>query len=115
MCVYVPQQTSDGRQLMNNVCKFGDATYVKPPGQEPSKNLLADNNLLLAGKLFSEARWTTTKDYMGGLPAGTYGCMQWTVINKEHANLIVNLLESLLADTGACTECPLQTCLTCIK
>ena len=107
LSVYVPQASSDGRQAINNVAKYGVATYTKPLGQDPAHNFLADKNLLCAGKFFGEAKWVTSKEYMAGLPSGAFGCLQWNVINTEHGELIAAELESVLADIGACTECPL--------
>ena len=49
----------------------------------------------------------STKEYMAELPAGAFGCIQWNVLNSEHADLILAQMESLLAAIGACTECPL--------
>ena len=107
LSVYVPQPSADGRQAVNNVAKYGVATYTKPLGQDPAHNFLADKNLLCAGKYFSEAKWVTSKEYMAGLPSGAFGCLQWNVLNTEHGELITAELESVLADIGACTECPL--------
>ena len=107
LSVYVPQSSADGRQMLNSIAKFGDANYVKPLGQDPEHNLLADRNLLCSGKFFYEAKWITSKEYMAGLPNGAFGCLQWNVLNNEHAELIIAELESLLAAIGACTECPL--------
>ena len=107
LSVYVPQASADGRQAINNVAKYGVATYTKPLGQDPEHNFLADKNLLCAGKYFNEAKWVTSKEYMAGLPSGAFGCLQWNVINTEHGELITAELESVLADIGACTECPL--------
>ena len=107
LSVYVPQSSADGRQMLNSIAKFGDANYVKPLGQEPAHNLLADHHLLCTGKFFNEAKWVTSKEYMAGLPNGAFGCLQWNVLNSEHAGLILAKMESLLAAIGACTECPL--------
>ena len=107
LSVYVPQSSADGRQAVNNAAKYGIPTYAKPLGQNPSHNLLADKNLLCAGKFFTEAKWVNSKEYMPGLPNGAFGCLQWNVLNSEHADLILAQMESLLAAIGACTECPL--------
>ena len=107
LSVYVPQSSADGRQMLNSIAKFGDANYVKPLGQDPAHNLLADHNLLCSGKFFYEAKWITSKEYMAGLPNGAFGCLQWNVLNSDHAELILAQMESLLAAIGACTECPL--------
>ena len=108
LSVYVPQSSADGRQMLNSIAKFGDANYVKPLGQDPAHNFLADRNLLCSGKFFYEAKWNTNKEYMAGLPNGAFGCLQWNVLNSAHADLILaQMQESLLAAIGACTECPL--------
>ena len=76
LSLYVPEGTADGREKINNICKYGDPDYQKPPpGVTPEKNLLADKNLLCAGKFFTEAKWNKNKNYMAGLPAGAPGCM----------------------------------------
>ena len=93
--------------MLNSIAKFGDANYVKPLGQDPEHNLLADHHLLCTGKFFNEAKWVTSKEYMAGLPNGAFGCLQWNVLNSAHADLILAEMESLLAAIGACTECPL--------
>lgn len=107
LSVYVPQSSPDSRQMLNSIAKFGDANYVKPLGQDPAHNLLADRHLLCTGKFFNEAKWVTSKEYMAGLPNGAFGCLQWNVLNIEHAGLILTQMESLLAAIGVCTECPL--------
>ena len=63
LSVYVPQSSADGRQMLNSIAKFGNATYVKPPGAEPAHNLLADHHLLCTGKFFNEAKWVNSKEY----------------------------------------------------
>ena len=40
LSVYVPQSSADGRQAVNNVAKYGVATYTKPLGQDPAHNFL---------------------------------------------------------------------------
>ena len=107
LSVYVPQSSADGRQMLNSIAKFGDANYVKPLGQDAEHNFLADRHLLCSGKFFYEAKWNTNKEYMAGLPNGAFGCLQWNVLNSEHAELILAQMESLLAAIGVCTECPL--------
>ena len=72
----------------------------------PEKNLLADKNLLCAGKFFTEAKWNKNKNYMAGLPAGAPGCMQWNMLNIEHAQMLHEVLQSLMCDIGECPECP---------
>ena len=100
LSVYVPQTSADGRQAVNNAAKYGIPTYAKPLGQNPSHNLLADKNLLCAGKFFTEAKWVNSKEYMAGLPADAYGCLQWNVINTKHGELITAELQSVLTDIG---------------
>ena len=99
-CTNVPQTSADGRQAVNNAAKYGIPTYAKPLGQNPSHNLLADKNLLCAGKFFTEAKWVNSKEYMAGLPADAYGCLQWNVINTKHGELITAELQSVLTDIG---------------
>ena len=82
LSVYVPQSSADGRQMLNSIAKFGNrnANYVKPLGQDPEHNFLADRHLLCSGKFFYEAKWNTNKEYMAGLPNGAFGCLQWNVL-----------------------------------
>ena len=55
LSLYLPEGTADGRDRINNICKYGDQNYQKPPaGVTPEKNLLADKNLLCAGEFFTE-------------------------------------------------------------
>ena len=43
---------------------------------------------------------------MAGLPAGAPGCMQWTMLKLEHAEMLHSYLQSLMSDIGECPECP---------
>ena len=107
LCVFMPDTSPDLRNKMNAICKFGDADYDKPPNSEaPSKNFLADNNLLCAGKFFTEARWVRNKEYMASLPEHAPGCMQWNVLKVERAQQICSILNPLMSGIGECTECP---------
>ena len=107
LSLYLPEGSADGREKINNICKFGDPDYQKPAaGVTPEKNLLADKNLLCAGKFFTETKWNKNKNYMAGLPAGAPGCMQWNMLNIEHAQMLHEVLQSLMSDIGECPECP---------